>query len=206
MAAKRKRTKAPEPLPTIGGRYLGAAALIGAMVIIPNAGVDSLFADYFNKKFLPPPTDKSKWKVGETTDVRLTLVTADKNLLSCAQETEFEGVHCAFKDEKTPWPRDPAAPLDDNKVTIIQPYRTSPDNQLVLVSGVWADPAVAMRFHKEPPYAVPQRKLARFVAHCTVKFVGEFPTAKLRWRPGAPWQNETKVLVAKATKCRIGDT
>src|SRR5262249_51528415 len=103
------------------------------------------------------------------------------------------------------WPRDPRTPIDDNKKSIIQPYRTWPDNKLVLVAGLWADPVVAMRLHREPPYVVPEKKLARFVVDCEMKFIGRIEDSKLRWGPGQQWQKEGAAWVAKPTSCKLKD-
>jgi hypothetical protein len=135
--------------------------------------------------------------------VRITLITADYNLLACAAEQSVAGKHCAYKTETEAWPRDPSEPIDDNKKNIIQPYRTWPDNKLVLVAGLWADPAVAMRLHREPPDGVAAKKLARFVVECRSKFIGRLDDPKLRWQPGQAWIREGAAFVAEPESCSI---
>jgi hypothetical protein len=133
-------------------------------------------------------------------------VTADQNLLACASEQSFDGTHCQYKTTTEQWPREPNAPLDDNKLNIIQPYRTWFDNKLVFVAGLWAQPDVAFRVHQEPPLAIPSDKLARFAVECRLKFIGRFGQVKLRWSPqhswadpdGAPW-------VGRAEYCKLID-
>ncbi len=117
----------------------------------------------------------------------------------------FEGKHCAFKTDSEPFPRDPATPVDDNKPDIIQPYRTWLDNKLILVSGVWAHPSLAMRVHREPPNGVPSEKLARFTAQCNVHIAGKMDSPKLRWAPGQGWGSESTTPVAVADSCQVID-
>ncbi|HEY3668232.1 MAG TPA: hypothetical protein VGL19_19650, partial [Polyangiaceae bacterium] len=152
------RRPSAEDLPqTIGGRFLVAALILAALTVIPMSALGNLFEPPD-----PPPTDTASWQTGTKSTIRLTLVTADAASLTCASTQSFEGRHCAFKSENEPWPHEANAPLDDNKANIIQPYRTWLDNKLILVSGVWAQPSLAMRVHSEPPGNLPSDKLARF--------------------------------------------
>jgi hypothetical protein len=193
------RRRPPEPVPVFGGRLLVAAAILAAMLIVPFT---------CSRLFSPEPergTDVSQWKIGEVANVRITLITADFNLLACAADQAINGKHCAHKTETEPWPADPAAPVDDNKAKLIQPYRTYPDNKLILVAGLWADPTMALRLHREPSTGVRADKLARFVANCKVRFTGRLEAPKLRWQPGQPWQSEGPALVGEPVECNLTD-
>ncbi|MEI9954646.1 MAG: hypothetical protein WDO74_38175 [Pseudomonadota bacterium] len=151
----------------------------------------------------PPPTDVASWQTGAKATIRLTVVTADAASLTCASTQEFEGKHCAMKSETEVWPRDPRAPIDDNKANIIQPYRTWLDNKLIMVSGVWSHPSVAYRLHQEPPGNLPTDKLARFVVECQAHFVGSMEKPVLRWQPGQSWGTETATMVAVTDSCKV---
>ena len=175
-----------------------AASLVAALVLIPFSPMGS----WLERKG-PPGHDLTAWKPGAVSNVRLTLITADYNLLDCASPTAVDGAHCAFKSQTEIWPRDATAPLDDNKASIIQPYRTVPDDKLILVAGLWNDPAVAMRLHREPPSSAPTKKLVRFVANCEMKFIGQLTDARLRWNPSADWVDEGAAMVARPESCRI---
>src|SRR5690606_5131957 len=118
-------------------------------------------------------TQPQQWKIGSEGTVHLTVVTADYNKLACAHPDAVGPYHCAYADEKKPWPAAKDAPVDDNKKNVIQPYRT-PDGTLVMVAGLWAQPAVATRLHNEPPHAIAEKKLARFVVECRMKFLAEW--------------------------------
>jgi len=201
-AARRSARRAAEPTPVLGGRLLAAAGMIGALAIIPS--IDRLSFALEPKG--PPPPNMANWQPGKTEKVSLTLVTADYNRLSCASPTAFGDKRCGYKSENEIWPREPNLPLDDNKANVIQPYRTWIDNRLILVSGVWATPALAMRLHSEPPAGVEPDKLARFVAECEMSFLGHLEKPKLRWAPGQSWNADPdvpKVAVAHAKSCRI---
>jgi hypothetical protein len=199
---KSKRSPPVEPTPVIGGRFLVAAAIIGGLVLVPQ--ISPLGQALEPKE--PPRTDTSTWKVGGKATVRITLVTADYAGLACAAPESFEGKHCASKSETEVWPRDSSAPIDDNKANIIQPYRTWLDNRLIMVAGLWATPALAMRLHIEPPGNLQPEKLARFVTECEVRFVGQLDKPKLRWSPGASWGADSaapRPFVAVPESCKI---
>jgi hypothetical protein len=199
--AKGYRPPAGDETPVIGGRFLVAAGIIGALVILPMSPIGAQL-----EPREPPKSDTSSWKTGSTSTVRITLVTADYATLACAADKAFEGKHCVNKSEKELWPRDPNAPLDDNKADIIQPYRTWNDNRLILVAGLWAQPALATRLHIEPPGNLLPEKLARFVTECEMRFVGEMEKPKLKWGSGSSWgadPNTPQVQVAIAESCKL---
>jgi hypothetical protein len=199
--APRKKKRVPEePTPVISGRFLTAAALVLGLTVLPMSNLGSLFEP--KDPTIPKP---NTWTVGSTATIAITLITADYNKLFCAHDKEFAGFHCGYKSETEVWPRDPSKPLDDNKASVIQPYRTWLENQLVLVAGLWAQPAVATRLHREPPGGVEEDKLARFVVECKVSFVAKMDGVKLRWGPGQ-WTNpDMNPMLAKPESCKIVD-
>ncbi|MDF3065526.1 MAG: hypothetical protein K0R38_1127 [Polyangiaceae bacterium] len=200
-ASVRPRRPVEEETPVIGGRFLTAAAIIGAATLLP--------LSCLGQKLEPrePPTSAvSEWKVGGKSTLRITLVTADYAGLACAYDKEFEGKHCANKTETEAWPRDPNAPIDDNKANVVQPYRTWNDNRLVMVAGLWATPALATRLHIEPPGNLLPEKLARFVTECQVRFVGQMEQPKLRWGQTASYTADPttkQVMVAVPDSCKL---
>jgi len=195
-----KRRRHIEPVPVASGHFLIAAAMMGAMIVLP-------FSPIAN--WISPPekdaTDVSNWQIGNVGKAKVTLITADYGLLGCNMEQAFDGAHCAYKGDTEAWPKDPAAPLDDNGTELIQPYRTWPDNKLVLIAGLWAEPNMALRLHREPSAGVDSKKLARFVADCELKFVGQVDRVKVRWSPGQAWQQEGAAMVARPVKCELGE-
>lgn len=208
----RRRSEAPRPRrardedeepAVVSGRYLIAAGLIAAATIIPNSKIGEIM-----EPAEPEATHVDQFAVGAKQTLRITLVTADYNLLGCASEQSFEGVHCAHKSATEIWPRTPNDPPEDsnNKLNIVQPYRTWYDNKLVFVAGLWSRPAVAFRLHQEPQGSILPEKLARFAVECQVTFVGKFDAVKLRWNPTQNWADpDAPAWVAKADTCKLID-
>jgi hypothetical protein len=158
-----------------------------------------------NEKLKPPepvPENTQAWRQGSKVRIGVTLITADYDRLACAHEQEVGEAHCAYKSDSEPWPSEPGAPLDDNKANIIQPYRTFPNNQLILVQGLWAEPALATRLHEEPS-TLPEKKQSRFVVECDATFIGQLQNPKLRWQLNQTWNTERSAMVAKASNCQL---
>jgi hypothetical protein len=196
---RKKRQKVEEPTPVISGRVWIAVAIIGAMTFIPKSQLGALIEPKD-----PVDTTAKNWKVGGKETIGITLITADFGKLACASDTVVDGFHCAFKNETESFPRDPNAPLDDNKATIIQPYRTPDTNKLVMVAGLWAQPDVALRLHREPSAGIDEEKLARFTVKCDVKFIGVLGKgAKLRWNPGQWIDPDMTAIVARPESCKV---
>ena len=195
-----KRRRPVEPIPVASGHFLIAAALLGAMIVIP-------FSPIAN--WIKPPekdaTDVTNWQVGNVGKAKVTLITGDYELLGCSQPDTFDGAHCAYKADTEAFAKDPSAPLDDNGTNLVQPYCTWPDNRLILIAGLWAESNMAMRLHREPSAGVDQKRLARFVTDCELKFIGHVDNVKVRWSPGQPWQQEGAAMVARPVKCELGE-
>jgi hypothetical protein len=183
-----------------GGRLFIGVAMLVAMGVISWQGLNVVIDRTLHPK---APKPVAAWKVGEEADVELTLITPDAKRLQCAHDTTLDGVHCGYTANKRPFRRTPNAPLDDNDEAVIQPYRTADTNSLLLVSGLWAQPELALRLHREPPVAGDIDKNLRFVAYCRVRFVGELEKPSLRWDTNAKWGEEPKAMVAKALRCTL---
>jgi hypothetical protein len=204
-AAKPIPPRPPPPgeiKPVIGGRLWIAVALLGGLGLIANP----VFNEKVIRNWAPAEdirTDFSKWKAGSETDVRVTVVTADSTRLACGHAGLVDGAHCAYGGDRILWPHGPDEPADDNGPNLIQPYRTSPDNALVMLIGIWAQPDVAMRLHREPPNGVNAKRLNRFDVTCKVKFIEKWDKVDVRWDVSAPWQTEKNTWVARAESCSV---
>lgn len=199
MASTEVKRRRPADIPVASGWFLIAALMLGLMIVIPFSPIGGWL-----HKEEPDTTDMSNWDVGKTGRGRITLVTADYNQLGCSNPKAVDGAHCAFKGDNEPWPKDPSAPLDDNGANLIQPYRTI-DNKLVMIAGLWAEPNMAMRLHREPSAGVQAQKLSRFIADCELRFLDRWDAVKVRWSPGQPWVPEGAVLIARPVSCKLGD-
>ncbi len=194
-----QRARVEEPLVIIGGR-----TLLGVLAILPALLPYTVFKTLKSPE--PAKTDLRQWHAGGRTRLRLTIVAVDSQRLACASNDTYSGLRCEFKQDGTLFPPPADAPIDDNKRSVIQPYRTYPDNQLVLVAGVWATPKIATRLHSEPFVGLPDNKQARFVADCDVEFVADVQNPKLRWNPTSGWMTDTKAVVGRAQDCFVGNT
>lgn len=195
------RPKPVEMKPILAGRLWIAIGILLAFALLANP----LFNGWAIRQAPPEEvrTDVSRWRIGDEAQVRITVITADSARLGCASSQPLEGTHCAFGGDHMIWPRPPDAPLDDGNVDVIQPYRTSPDNRLVLLSGVWAHPEVAMRLHREPWIGVQAKRLQRFDVTCRVKFLGKLDQVDLRWDVNATWQTERGAWVGRTLDCHV---
>jgi len=206
--AKKPIPPRPPPVemkPILAGRLLIAVGLLVALGLIANPK----FNEWVMQNFAPPEevrTDFSKWRIDGETELRVTLITADAGRLACAHAQVLDGTHCQFGGDKMPWPKPDNAPAEDNNADVIQPYRTSPDNALLLLAGLWAQPDVAMRLHREPPAGIQAKRLGRFDVTCRVKFIGKFDEVQLRWDTGGPWQPERGAWVAKPISCTVNNS
>lgn len=197
MATTQVKRRRPADIPVASGWFLVAALLLGLMIVIPFSPI----GNWLHKEE-PDTTDLSGWDVGKQGRGRITLVTADYTQLGCNHPKLVDGAHCAFKSDTEAWPKDPAAPLDDNGANVIAPYRTI-DNKLVLIAGLWAEPNMAMRLHREPSAGVQTQKLARFIADCELRFLDKWEQVKVRWSPGQQWVMESNALVARPVSCKL---
>ncbi len=154
----------------------------------------------------PRKVHVESWKVGGRERIPITVITSDYNNLACGAADIIDGAHCAMDNNLKAWPQDPSAPLDDNKAHIIQPYSTYPDNHLILVEGLWAQPVVATRLHSEPPVNKPDSQLIRFTVTCDLQFIGRMSGFAVRWRPSDGWARpNTPAFVVRPSNCVIGD-
>jgi hypothetical protein len=191
------------PRPPVGlfsGRLLVAIALLIGIAAVAPQGMNA----WLDRRLHPAaPKPAVNWAAGTEANVELTLITADSRKLHCAHDDSFEGAHCGFSANKKAWPRPPGAVLDDNDENVIKPYRTADTNALILVSGLWAQPELALRLHREPPSQYEENKQLRFVAYCKVRFVGEMKKAALRWEATGKWHEDQTALVAKPVRCTL---
>jgi hypothetical protein len=201
VVRRRPRQRSDDPTPVVSGRFNVGLLMVCAMVFIPFSPIGKWI-----EGSRPTGHNPSSWTAGTEGQLRVTIVTGDYDQLTCASPTAVAGKHCAYKSKTEAWPPAPGQPVDDNKAELIQPYRTSPDNKLVLIVGLWSNPTIAMRLHREPPHSsdAPNKKHIRFTADCKVKFIGRIDDAILRWTYAGDWVNEGGSIVAQPISCRIG--
>jgi hypothetical protein len=154
----------------------------------------------------PPPTRPQPEMVkGALIDAPVTLVTSDRNDLACMwpnKGTDEGGYHCEFISQEKPW-ADGAAEKTDRK-KVLSPYKTI-DDVLILIPGLFEEPAVLERYQDELPGKAPKDKLARFTAQCKVKLLTEVEGVMVRWNPKGPWQGPHKVWIGEASNCQVSE-
>ena len=189
-ARPRKASQAAAPITALGGRLFIAVGIVAFMALLTFGPLTTPIVAKVQKAINwqeDKPVDMTVWKAGQPEEIEITLVTADYEKLACAYDKQVGDAHCEYKTEHELWPRDPSAPVDDNKKNVIQPYSAVPDNAFILLSGLWAQPEVAMRLHAEPPANVETKRLARFIAHCRVRPVERVDGVKIRWNKTDDW-------------------
>jgi hypothetical protein len=179
------------------GRLMTAIVLLLALVLVPVSYLGKLIT-----KQSPESAPREQWKVGKTATVHITVTTADYDKLACADPRPLGPDRCGYVDERTRAPRPEGAPLDDNKKHELQPYRSS-DDQLLLMAGLWAQPEVATRLHREPARSVAESRLSRFYVACELEFLEERDQAKVRWDRRGAWSNQGKAMVARPKSCSV---
>lgn len=183
-------------------RLLVTLALLGIIGVMSCDVVNARLDAYTAQRSGVVP-DPGTWQAGSEHVIDITLITKDEGRLDCSDDRELEGVHCAYKKNRSRWPKEEGAPMDDNRADIVQPYRTAVGNHLIMVAGLWATPALALRHHQESPRGVAEKDLKRFVARCKVRFLGDWENLDVRWGTSAKWYAEKKGPVARASWCDI---
>ncbi|MBI5536677.1 MAG: hypothetical protein HY898_28415 [Deltaproteobacteria bacterium] len=153
----------------------------------------------------PPPTRPAPEMVkGAVIDAPITLVTSDRNDLACVlPNKDVEGgYHCEFVGVDKPWAESASENVDRKK--LLAPYKTI-DDALILIPGLFEEPAVAERYQDEIPNPKNKDKLARFTAQCKVKLTTEVENVMVRWNPKGQWQGPHKVFIGIASNCQVSE-
>lgn len=196
-AKKGSPKEEPEYESVWSGRLITATTLLLATVLVPVSFLGRLIT-----KESPKSTAVEDWKVGERARVLITVTSADYDKLACLDARPAGDDYCQFKSDREQAAPPAGAPLDDNKLHVLQPYRTT-DGQLLLIAGLWATPKVATRLHNEPAAGVAESKLSRYVLDCELEFTEERTGTKIRWSRTEAWSDQGKAFVAEPISCDI---
>jgi hypothetical protein len=171
------------PVSNQQGSSLGKSMILFVLII---GGLAVGFAMLGREEQQAPPT--MKWKVGETTDVEITLVKNDRNELACAAADEIGGKHCAFESNTKPWSK---GDLNDDK-KLLKPYTTTDRAQFV-AAGVWSEPALAA--DKIPA--------SRFSLKCKFKVEGKLKNMSVRWEQTGQWYPNNEWFAGAVSDCKV---
>ena len=111
---------------------------------------------------------------GATIKASISLVTTDRDDLACASPDTFGAYRCAFRAPGKAW-REPPPRAD-----LLAAYYTV-NQQLLVIPGLFEQPAVAARYAAEEPRGLPRDLRPRFVATCRFELVGELHHFQTRW-------------------------
>ncbi len=184
------RPAAPRPGGGMGGLVpialvVGVAVVLGYVVLRGDGGSGGP----------PPPSgppavdESTKWAVGQTVELDITLKPTDRNNLSCASPEEVAGKHCAFDA-----PDKASAKGNDDDKKLLKPYSVPNSPTRILAAGVWTDSG--MTGGKMPD--------ARFTVRCKFTLDGKVNNPSVRWDPKGPWRDmKNPWFVASAASCTI---
>lgn len=181
--------------------FLGVVSVLSVAYIYSFAA-PSRQANATGIKITPPKLD-----VGTSSELALTLISADAYRLSCASDTVTKYGRCGFTASGEAYKGDPALAPE----TTLVPYMTA-DNVLVLIPGLWKQPLLAKRLEDEPPGTVSndQMELRRFTTTCKVEIVDKMKDFKVRWisqgqfgQPHSQGNPVDTAPIGKASDCRM---
>src|SRR5262249_47575708 len=136
----------------------------------------------------PQEAAKPKWKVGDVSEVEVTVVRADRQDLSCAATEEIAGKHCGFEAQGKPWSKG-GDPNDDK--TVFKPYPTT-DRMQFVAAGLWTDPGMA-------PDKLPA---TRFQVKCKFKVEGSLKNVSVRWEQTGQWYQQADWHAGSLSDCK----
>jgi len=166
-----------------------ALIVIGAVVVVFVGCVVMLGVGFaILGRESPPRAARPKWKVGETTQVEITLVSGDRADVACASTAEVAGKHCAFEAPGKAWSRGSSA---DDK-TLLRPY-TTVDQVNLTAAGLWSEPALA-------PDKLPTK---RFTVKCTYEVEGTLDKLGVRWRDGEQFFPNSEWYAGSVSDCKV---
>lgn len=135
-------------------------------------------------------------RAGLVVDAPITLITSDRENLSCALPRWIGRYRCEFQSPKRPWPG-PLPPGD-----LLAPYDTV-QQQMFLIPGLFEQPSLVARYAREPPAGLPRDRLTRFVVHCKLRLMERVDEFQARWSLDWPWGPQAGVWVAEPVSCSV---
>jgi len=132
---------------------------------------------------------------GDTLRERLTLVTADRDELSCGSDDSANGLSCRYTSDGS----ERANPQAYAQTLV--PYMTM-HNQMFAIPGLFDDPALKRRFEQERPHGRKRADLRRFDASCQLELIHQM-VLRPRWSPSGAFSGPATAWVARASACTV---
>ncbi|MCC6554005.1 MAG: hypothetical protein IT372_13425 [Polyangiaceae bacterium] len=176
------RPAPPPPLKAQGGS-LGKSMILFLIII---GGLAGAFA-YFGRE-TGGAGGAPKWRVGDTVEVEISLVSSDIKDLACWSPEAVQGRHCAYESPTQGWSKG-----DADDANLLRPYTTT-DRVQFLAAGVWSQPALSGG--KLPA--------SRFAIKCGYKVEGKLKRPGVRWSSEGAWLDRTEDWYAgTVTDCKL---
>ena len=139
----------------------------------------------------------TEYREGATIEVEITLITADAFDLICALDREVSGHHCAHVRPGERW-------SGGGNEVLLKPYSTH-GGDLLLIPGLFSEPAVRARFAEELPAGKKRDQLRRFSARCKMTLVERVEGVHAR-NPRTPtWQEPRAGWMGRVSSCLVHD-
>ena len=132
---------------------------------------------------------------GSMIEAPLTLITADKNDLSCALQAPPPGYRCGYLQPGV------VAQVDVSSA-LLRPF-LSLDRQMFLLPNLFSEPNLERRYLDELPLRRPREQLRRFIARCRLRLVARVTSAFVRFGPDAAWGPAPPLFIADVLSCRV---
>jgi hypothetical protein len=141
------------------------------------------------------PAEKiSIYRLKPIAEASITLVTSDRNDLDCAAAEGIQGFTCGFTNELTA--------SEGHERTTLKPFYTL-DRRLILVPGLFLEPAIRERYRSELPDKKPRKRLKRFTANCRLRAIGTLTGVRTRWLANGKWTPPEDIEVGTISNCKI---
>jgi len=133
---------------------------------------------------------------GSTLEASVNLVTTDRDDLACASRQGVGQYRCGFSAPGMPWPAEPP------RADLLAAYYTV-NQQLLVIPGLFEQPAVAARYAAEERQGLPREMRPRFIATCRFRLAGELRRFQTRWLRTGGWNPQDEAWVAVPSDCRV---
>ncbi len=168
--------------------------MLFVLVIVATAATFGVIGNSVNRS----SSNKPKWKIGQTAEISLTVVTPDHRDLQCAMADEVKGLRCLYESEnKTNTKVTDKSSRTNGK--LLQPFTTTNGAAQLMAAGLWVQPALKAKLDKENP----KLPSPRFSVKCKYKVLGLAKKARVRWKAGGPWYNGHKWYVGELSNCKM---
>lgn len=134
--------------------------------------------------------------MGSTIEVKLTLVSSDKDDLACGASAEYAGFRCRF------------APTGEPIVPEPQPDKTlapymNHERRLFLIPNLFASEPLRARYEADSSKRIPRNKRKRFDAVCQLRLVQKVDGVSVSWLRSHKVSGNEVAWVATPERCTI---